>query len=836
MRPISLRHIRRMLIWVIVLVALAVAVDYFYARYLRNRLGPEHRQVLDSEMVQSSLRIEYSENKDGVLRFRIRAQKLEETRGGKNYLQGIEAYDFNPDGSVRNEIRSLKAEYDSENRKVGFTGDVRLFLGREAKLQTESLSYDLASNVGTTADRVRFDAGGAAGSAQGLYYNLDTRLLRLESDVEVRIAPEEPSSGGAGLQQAVHVSSDRAISHDNLNRIAFSGDARLESEALLLTADVIRAVMGPGAGRIASLDAAGRAHYRSGAAGDAGGMSGDRMVFRIRPGSRYPQSIGISGGAELDIGAPGDMQRLRGEEIDLSLDPETGMPSQVEGRTGVRLLIASGAERTFISGESFSARFSPGTGGLRDIEARQRARLSLSGSGEGEANAITAGLIGIRFEEVGRQPVLRHLRAEDSARWTFPREGFGAPSAPPDAAAASSGFLTAAVIEMQYSGDGGVLDRVDASGDVVMAEASPAVAGDSTGRMVYADRARFSFSRGGRRPSAMEAAGHVRVVDGGGQGSGGGFRTWSDRMEAAFDPGGEDITLASASQWGHFRYEDGSSSATAGRCDYDAESETIRLGDSPVIIFDTGTTAGEAVEFDRRRGIVRVRRGVRTDLSGRSAAGFPGGARKGSPGVIFAGIMRYDTASGQVRYTERVYLLSEDQQLRADSLDILEGGARLEARGGIRHIISRNRVPDAAGSPSSPGPGPPAKEEGHSPGMPIYIESSNLAFANMTNTVTYAGGVTLENGDIRLTCRTLAVVLDAGGGAVDAATATGNVVAVMGGKKCTGDVGHYFREPERFVVTGSLAELYDPASGRSYAPRLTYTVADGRMQLEQHQN
>ena len=41
---------------------------------------------------------------------------------GKNLLEGVEAFHFNPDGTVRNQIRSRDAEYDRDSKKAFFPG------------------------------------------------------------------------------------------------------------------------------------------------------------------------------------------------------------------------------------------------------------------------------------------------------------------------------------------------------------------------------------------------------------------------------------------------------------------------------------------------------------------------------------------------------------------------------------------------------------------------------------------------------------------------------------------------------------------------------------------
>jgi LPS export ABC transporter protein LptC len=166
MRPRLIKNLRRSLIGLIALVLLAIAVNYAHIWYQRARSVQKAAQILSSEVARSFNRIEYSEYQKGVLRFRISARRVLESRQGKSFLEGIEAYDFNPDGSLHNEIRSRKAEYDRESKVADFSGDVRLFLGTSIELRTESLHYDLHTNIGATEDEVRFHSKMASGSRE----------------------------------------------------------------------------------------------------------------------------------------------------------------------------------------------------------------------------------------------------------------------------------------------------------------------------------------------------------------------------------------------------------------------------------------------------------------------------------------------------------------------------------------------------------------------------------------------------------------------------------------------------------------------------------------------
>ena len=118
MLVIRIRLLRRFLIGLIAVVSLAVLVNYIQSRRRGTpRPGPKLRSSVRNGCVRP-IRIEYTSHKDGVKTFTLQAQKLLETREGKQHLQGIEAHDFNPDGSIRNRVHSQTAVYDTAGKRV----------------------------------------------------------------------------------------------------------------------------------------------------------------------------------------------------------------------------------------------------------------------------------------------------------------------------------------------------------------------------------------------------------------------------------------------------------------------------------------------------------------------------------------------------------------------------------------------------------------------------------------------------------------------------------------------------------------------------------------------
>ena len=75
MHHTAIRFIRRLLVGIIILVFLLVLANYLYTRYKRISDETQDLQILSAETLQSVDSFEYSDTRDGMLRFKIRVQQ-----------------------------------------------------------------------------------------------------------------------------------------------------------------------------------------------------------------------------------------------------------------------------------------------------------------------------------------------------------------------------------------------------------------------------------------------------------------------------------------------------------------------------------------------------------------------------------------------------------------------------------------------------------------------------------------------------------------------------------------------------------------------------------------
>jgi lipopolysaccharide export system protein LptA len=699
-------------------------------------------------------------------------------------------------------------------------------LGKGIELRTNSLHYDLSTNVGTTRDSLQFYSRGANGTARGARFDQKQELLDLSSEVDLILVPRSAKPGSPMETKKFHATSEQAYCAEMMHRIIFQGNARIESNSELISGDRVEVVLNADRTHATSLISTGNATYQSKDADETRALSGDRMVFGIAASGAL-EKISVSGQAVFSSLSASEEEELRGGEIDLEFDADKGSITQIQGRTGVLFRLRRGTDQTQISGEQLNAKFMAETKNLEGIHVRGRAKFLSEGAGNSARNELRADEIRMTFRDREGRAVSEKLRAEGSAQW------ISAPVSYQTAAHREPArTLEASFLEMVYSSEGDFLESGSASGNVVISEGSNDQPTRPQVRRLIADSAQFHFFPKSNQMKDMNAEGHVQTTSARKPGPGESssveeFRTASEKMQAIFALQNGDSVVDSAAQWGNFSYKDASRFATAGRCDYDSGKEILILKESPQISDEMGRTTGNLVEYDRKRKVLSVHGGVRSILSAKKGEGSFFGSTSSSPGVVTADEMQYWTEGDHARYTGKAQLLSENQQLRAQVLEIYGGGDRVEAQGEVRHVVPGKERSKPASQTNKP------KETRNSANGPVTIQSSNLKYLKEDNELFYSGNVSLHSTDLSLTSGTLDAILDKEGKQVERATAREKVLIHQeGGRECKGGKADWYLDPGKYVVIGEPAEVYDPGRGRSFARRLTSFTADDRILLE----
>jgi LPS export ABC transporter protein LptC len=826
MRTSTVKFARWALIGLIILTIGAVLHNYMQTLRRRAHAVKTVPQILPSEMKHLAESIERSDYRNGILRFKIRARRLLETRAGKSILQGIEGYDYNPDGSIRNEIRSQKAEYDTDRRIADFLGDVHLFIGKRVELRTDSLHYDLNSGIASTPDLLRFSSDQINGTARGLRFNQKEQSLALISAIDLNIVQAWKKESPGGKTEKFRAVSEQAFCSELTGKILFQGKAKIESDTQILSGEKIEAALDSGRKRIQLLTATGNANYQSGDLREKRLLGGDEIAFRLNLQGNLEQ-ITVSGRASFSSSSSERNIQGRGGNIEMTFDAKE-LPSQIRAQKNVSFQIKSGSEEVLLSGDDLDAKFEAGTKNLESILARGHAGMTRIAATSLDMSELQADEIRMKIREFNGHSVLENLRAEGangSARYISKPGGKRGASLQPIRS------VSASLLEMIQSRQGDYFESGNASGKVVISENTIDATARPRPKQMLADRAHFHFYPGNNQLKNLDAEGHVQIAYGKKEAGKGAsaeeFHTASDQMSAAFGLESGRSVVNSVAQWGHFTYRDDSRSASAGRCDYNAVRELLVLTETPGISDATQRTTGNKMEYDRNRKILSVLGNVQSIFfGGKESSSFFGNSSSSSPGIARADEMHYWTETERVRYSGKVQVLSENQQLQADILEMSNNFEQVNAQGSILQLLSMKKAPGSRSVQAD------SKNTRNTAGKLTAIRSSTMTYLKEKNVIAYSGKVKMQSGDTVLSSDTLDALLDSARKKVEHATAKGNVNVKLGARECKGDVGYYDADPGKFVVTGNLAEFHEPGDRRSYARRLTYSTADDTIQLE----
>jgi lipopolysaccharide export system protein LptA len=802
MRIPSVKIIRRILIGVIGAVALAALMNYLLVAMRRPPDDGKRPPMISADLRRAAEGLEVFVRKGSELRFTVRARRLRETIQDRNYLEGIEASDFNSDGSVRNSIHSERAVYDPGRKMLDFDGNVQVFLSDGIELRAEALYYDLNTEVGIIPGKMEFLSSNVSGRARDVRFFRDEDRLELGGEVDFSLTHENIVAAAERSGNAFHAAAASGMCLLSENRILFSGDVRIESPDMgILSTDAVDIKLNSDRSKITYMTASGETANEMRSHDGTRSVSGGRMVFTAGITGALEKAL-ISDNANLLIKSADGEQTLRAGEIEVFLNSTTGAISGIRGTTGADLRDRRGSEETLAIGDSIYAEFADTGGRLRNMRLSGSSRLALKGTGNA-ANELRADTIVARFR--AESDGIENLTADGGVRLAFE---------PPGSYVGRT--LLASNLEIRYAGN--YPETGDASGAVIIEESDAAA---RMTRRLEAERMRFDFFPNTGQIKSLIVDDGVRTVYERAASAYGNsdierYQTFSDKLEASFVMSNGTGALWRATQRGNFRFISDGRSATADRGEYDADTGKLTLTGSPEIRDESGRVSGDRMEYDLTADEFLARGRVRAVLDARQgkAVLFQGGFQPGggaSPVVVTAEELRYRTAEERFQFSGGVMALTESQQLAAREITI-DGGGNMTADGDILHRIHEADSGSAAAA--------------------AIIESGRMEYRRGEGIIRYFVNVEMKSKELAFSADTLNVTLDDKAKDVRRVLAGGNVLVRNENRICRGDAAEWVPAASRYIVTGNPAMIDDPSQGRATARRLTYSQVEDRVTLE----
>ncbi len=262
----------------------------------------------------------------------------------------------------------------------------------------------------------------------------------------------------------------------------------------------------------------------------------------------------------------------------------------------------------------------------------------------------------------------------------------------------------------------------------------------------------------------------------------------------------------------------GSQKASADRGYFHGKDSRLVLTEGPSL---TDTEQGsrleaETIEVMTVTGDARARYGVRHVLERRAgrSAGFPGSEAEAT--VASARFFEYDKQAKTAVYSDGALLRSGKSELRADRIRRVEretGERLLSASGAVFTLLL-------------PKPAPGAAEQ-----SPLEARAREMAYDEAKREATYKGDVSLAQAEVRTKSQQALLLLGEDGGRLERLQASEAVELRQAGRVATGQKAVYTPADKTIVVTGDKVELVDDrqhVSGRS----LTFFVGDDRILVD----
>ena len=527
----------------------------------------------------------------------------------------------------------------------------------------------------------------------------------------------------------------------------------------------------------------------------------DRLPARIRAGGlRYLEAgarIELTGGTRIEQGPRW-------------LECDEGVVHLLEGRMRhVECAEALGGEvytlrESRASAPELEADFGH-EGGLLEVRARGGARLESTGKEQGLE--IRGETVAMRYEQ-GPAPgksFLRHVETHGRAQARM-EIGDGALQYTIE----SEGLL------LRIGSESSAIEQVETLDRGTLRQS--AASGNGPARTLEAGQIVLIYGGDGRLES-LWASGGAELVQSAGESGSAELRTWSDELQAAFDPATAEI--AGLRQAGSFRFEEEGRSGRAEEARFDPGGGLLELdGDASVSGGGSEVTA-EGIVLDRATGRLEAEGGV----SGSMVAVEGGNGGEAVPGGLFGGAQPVYLAAGALVSDPDLRILEYGMGAR-----LWQGSNRIDAETITIHHADRRIVASANVYASW------VEGEESDQGPVVTVRSREMLYREGDAVARFDGAVNFERTGMRVFSDELQTRLgtDAGEGS-QRAVATGSVrieqLAEGTALRGFGDRAEFRLADSEVELTGNPARIIAPDGTLSEGGRLTYRAAGDSLQV-----
>jgi LPS export ABC transporter protein LptC len=754
----------------------AVAISYWHLKDTTTfRLRPGQAQ-LSEEIVGDITNLEHREMKSGRLWVLLRADRDLKYSDGHHKLENVHLEVYPDKGDLPDKISSQQTLTNEDNTQFLFTGNVQIETRDRLTAKSESVEYDVKTEVANITTPINFERENIAGRADSANLDAKSKKLELKGAVEITVSPEAAGQSSqaapAGLPKMnlkglpVTVKSAQATFDQAAMQINFGGGAVAEQGRDVMSGESLTGYLTEQK-RVKYITARGSAYLRSMNEGHAAEVFGDQLDFYFNEDQRLVAAHAIG--------------NVRAKTIDADAD------ALLVAQAAVDIDFAIQSDRSV----------------LKEMRASGRPVLTLSApksksSDPRAANKrLTGDAVRLFWRESGRD--LERAEANGNAELLIE------PVQPNPAADRKR--LYASAFNCQFYEAGNLAKTFTASGDA-KAVIEPYQETEKKGtRTLTSQEMVAQFVRATQDVERFDATGDARFQER--------LRTFtSQKMTALFSPATSALDRMDAT--GDAKFNEQDRNGQSAEMTYTAGDGVIHLrGGEPVVWDARARLKATEIDSDTVSKISNARGKVLTTYySQEQTNGATPFKNVKSPVFIASAAAEFQHETGIGVYTGNARAWQDDNFVKADRIVLRRDQKRMEADGNVQSALYQARRREANGERVV---------------VPVFATSRGMTYSDAERLIHYESDVDIRQGTERITSEVADAYLLKETYEVERTIAQRSVVVTQPGRRGTGDWGQYTAADETVLLTGNPARVEDAEKGASESRRMTIYLRENRV-------
>jgi lipopolysaccharide export system protein LptA len=263
---------------------------------------------------------------------------------GHHELEAVNLAVYPPEGDKPDQISATRAVYDQKNSVITFLGNVKIETKDALKVNTESLSYNQATEIAHTDVPMTFTRENVSGRSTGAVVEAKNKKLELTKEVEITVAPEvlkEPQAKpGSTRSRPVTIRSDHATFEQASMKLSFSGSVTVEQDRDVMSGDNLFATLNEQK-RLQKVELRGNSYLRSMEEGRAADVNSVDMDFFLDKDQRLERAVAMRDARAKSLDSDAEMQATAANMIEVTFQAqgERSLLRQMrtEGRSVINL-------------------------------------------------------------------------------------------------------------------------------------------------------------------------------------------------------------------------------------------------------------------------------------------------------------------------------------------------------------------------------------------------------------------------------------------------------------------------------------------------------------------